>query len=285
MKIRQVTIHADAQTPFQMLHTSDNHICLADMRDDERKQELAVSRADMFTKGHLNKLTESVEEIVAYAKDHELTLLHTGDMIDFVSEANLDYARKVFEGIDLFMAAGNHEFSLYVGEAWEDEAYKAQSFEKVKNAFQGDFWFQTREVNGVKFVAVDNNYYYVTPKQLELFKEAASDGMPLVLVVHNPLYSEDTYNKVMEGKKETDPPYLFGCPENKLRSLEKYRYLQQKPDDTTQEFLQFCESLPNLKAVIAGHLHTYYETRLDNGVMQYIASSVGESDVILYTFL
>jgi len=205
-------------------------------------------------------------------------------MIDFVSEANLDYCRKLFQEIDLFMAAGNHEFSLYVGEAWEDEAYKRKSFDKVRNAFQGDFWFQTRVINGVKFVAVDNNYYYVTPKQLELFQKSVSDGMPVVLLVHNPLYSKDTYKKVMEGKKESDPPYLFGCPEHLLGSLETYRYLQQKPNETTKEFLNLCESLPNLKAVLAGHLHAFYETKLDTGIPQYVASSVGESDVILYTF-
>lgn len=285
MNIRHITINVNAETPFQMLHTSDNHLCLADARDDERKNLLAASRADSFTGGHPEKLTEAVEEIAAYAKENNLTLIHTGDMIDFVSEANLDYSRKIFKGIDVFMAAGNHEFSLYVGEAWEDEAYKAQSFEHVKAAFQGDFWFQTRIVNGVKFIAVDNNYYYVTPEQLTLFKEATADGMPCVLIVHNPLYSEDMHKQVMEGKKESDPPYLFGCPEHLLRSLNDHRYRQQKPDETTTEFLHYCETLPNLKAVLAGHLHEFFESKLDSGIPQYVASSVAEADVILYEFV
>lgn len=285
MKIRHITIEAGAEKPFRMLHTSDNHLCLADERDDERKNQLAAERADCFTGGHPEKLTDAVEEIVAYARENSLTLLHTGDMIDFVSEANLDYVRKVLEGIDVFMAAGNHEFSLYVGEAWEDEAYKAQSFAHVKEAFQGNFWFQTREVNGVRFIAVDNNYYYVTKEQLKLFKEAVADGMPCVLILHNPLYSEDMYKCVMEGKSESDPPYLFGCPEPLLRSLEEHRYQQQKPDETTKEFLQICEDLPNLKAVLAGHLHVFCEAKLNSGVPQYVAASVAESDVILYEFV
>jgi len=285
MNIRRITIHADAMKPFQMLHTSDNHLCLADERDDERKNKLAVSRTECFAQDHPENLTRYMEEIAAYAKVNNLTLLHTGDIIDFVSEANLDYCRKVLEGVDVFMAAGNHEFSLYVGEAWEDEAYKAKSFEHVKEAFQGDFWFQTRIVNGVKFIAVDNNYYYVTQKQLALFKEAVADGMPVVLIMHNPLYSKDTYEKIMAGKKKSDPPYLFGCPGELLGELEEYRYRQQLPNETTKEFLELCEALPNLKAVLTGHLHAYFETVLDSGVPQYVAPGGYDGDVILYDFV
>ena len=36
---------------------------------------------------------------------------------------------------ECFMAAGNHEYSLYVGEAFEDEAYKIQSFALVQIRF------------------------------------------------------------------------------------------------------------------------------------------------------
>ncbi|MBQ3178530.1 MAG: metallophosphoesterase [Clostridia bacterium] len=285
MLITEITIPVGAEKPFRMLHMSDNHLSLADERDNERKNTLAAARANAFTGNHPEKLLENLADLMDFAKKENLTILHTGDMIDFVSEANMDYTKKAFEGADVFAAAGNHEFSQYVGEAWEDEEYKAQSFAHVKEAFPGDFWFQTRIVNGVKFIAVDNNYYYVTEEQLHLFRDAVSDGMPAVLIMHNPLYSEDMYAKVTAGKKPQDPPYLFGCPEPLLRTLDDHRYRQQKPDETAVRFLELCNSLPNLKAVLSGHLHKYFASQLDSGVPQYVAGAGYHAEANLYTFI
>ena len=285
MKIREITIPVGAEKPFSVLHTSDNHICLADERDDERKRKLAEERGCCFAKEHPERLTEMTEEIFAYAKEHNLLILHTGDLIDFVSEANLDYTKKLMEGADVFVAAGNHEFSLYVGEAWEDEAYKAQSFEHVKAAFPGNFWFQTRMIGGVKFIALENGYYYVTEEQLRLFKEATAEDVPTVLMVHNPLYSEDTFRKYKEGRPASDPAYLFGCPEDLMWDWEENRRLQQRPDEVTKEFMAYCEKLPCLKAVLAGHMHEFIASTLDSGIPQYVVGAGYKSDVNLYTFV
>ena len=285
MKIREIQIPVGATVPFKMLHTSDNHICLADERDNERKRELAAKRDAAFNAEEPGRLYRYLEEILDYAREHDLPVIHTGDFIDFVSYANLDYARKALEGLDVFMAAGNHEFSLYVGEAFEDEAYKAQSFDLVQSAFPGDFWFQTRLINGIRFVAIDNNYYYITEEQMRLFKEVAEQGEPIVLIMHNPFYSEDLYRQVMEGKPADAPPYLIGCPEELLRSLSEKRYIQQKPNALTLEFLDYCNHLPNLKAVIAGHLHAFYVSRLDSGVPQYVVDGSYHGEANVYEFV
>jgi len=285
MTIRHIQIPVGASAPFKMLHTTDNHICLADERDNERKRELAAHRDAAFNEDKPGHLFRCTQDILNYARENHLPVLHTGDFIDFVSHANLDYARKAFEGLDVFMAAGNHEFSQYVGEAFEDEAYKAQSFELVKSAFQGDFWFQTRMINGVMFVAIDNNYYYIVEEQMRLFKEVAEQGYPIVLLMHNPFYSKDLYRQVMEGKPADAPPYLIGCPENLLRKLPEKRYIQQKPNALTLEFLEYCNHLPNLKAVLTGHLHDYYESCLDNGVPQYVCAAGYRDEAIVYEFV
>lgn len=285
MTFRNIQIPVGATSPFKMLHTSDNHICLADERDNERKRELAARRDAAFNGDEPGRLYRCTQEILDYAREQNLPVIHTGDFIDFVSYANLDYARKAFEGLDVFMAAGNHEFSLYVGEAFEDEAYKAQSFEMVKSAFQGDFWFQTRLINGVRFVAIDNNYYYIVEEQMRLFKEVAEQGEPIVLLMHNPLYSEDLYRQKMVGKPEGAPPFLFGCPEELLRDLPEKRYIQQKPNALTLEFLDYCNHLPNLKAVLTGHLHDFYASRLESGVPQYVCAAGYRDEAIVYEFV
>ena len=285
MLIREITIPVGAVEPFSVLHTSDNHICLADERDNERKRKLAAERGMAISKGHPEQLTQKTEEIFAYAKEHQLPVFHTGDLIDFVSEANLDYARNLLKDADVFVAAGNHEFSQYVGETWEDEAYKAQSFEHVKAAFPGDFWFQIRMINGVKFIALENGYYYVTEEQLRLFKEATAEDVPTVLLVHNPLYSADTFHKYKDGRPASEPAYLFGCPEDLMWDWEESRRLQQRPNEVTKEFMRYCEQLSCLKAVLAGHMHVFLDCKLDSGIPQYVASGGYKSDVNVYTFV
>ena len=285
MKIRKIELTIGADEPFRALHSSDGHLCLADERDGERKVKLAQSRGNSFTGGHPERLCELAEEVFAAARERNELLLYTGDFCDFVSKANLEYAKKLFSSVDAFVCAGNHEFSQYVGEAWEDEAYKAQSFGEVCAAFpNNDIWYAERMINGVRFVAIDNNYYYVLPEQLERFRAACSDGTPVVLLVHNPLYSRDTYEKVMRGKKPDDPPYLFGCPDELLTSLNDHRRRQQTPDGVTKEFLAFCESTPNLRAVLAGHLHAFAETKLDSGIPQIIAGGGYCDECIEYDF-
>ena len=274
MKIRTIELNIGAEKPITVLHASDNHLCFADLRDNERKVNLGISRADSFTGGHPERLPGYAEELFALAKERAETIIYTGDFIDFVSVANLEYAKKLFSGADVFMAAGNHEYSLYVGEAWEDENYKKQSFDDVLEAFPGNnIWYDERVIGGVKFVAVDNNYYYIMPGQFERFRAACSDGMPVVLCVHTPLYSENTYETLMAGKDVTKAlPFLMGTPAHLLDKTSNGGAKRQYPDELTLEFLDFCNHTPNLKAVIAGHVHRYAETVLDSGIPQVMAA-------------
>lgn len=279
MTIRKIRLDVGADKPFTLFHMSDNHICLADGRDNERKNALAVRRNGEFTRtSYPERQTKVTEELLDYVREKKMPLLHTGDFIDFTSEANFDYARRVLAGVDVLMAVGNHEFSQYVGEAWEDEAYKAETMESVLAAFPAGILFGVRVIQGVKIITLDNNYYYVTPELLARLKAELSDGIPAILAMHNPLFSEDLYAQVTVGKKPEDPPYLVGCPEECLRSLSEHRYNQQKPDAVTLDFLHFCESCPNLRAVLAGHLHTFYESKLNSGIPQIVctASCIGE---------
>jgi len=272
----ELTIGLDA--PVTLLHISDTHLALADERDCERKRELAERRAPSFRRAE-----EMLQAASQMQKETGHLIIHTGDLLDFVSEANLDRAKAFVTENDVFFAAGNHEFSQYVGEAWEDEAYKAVSMDSVLAAFPEGILFGVRVIHGVKIITLDDNYYYVTPELLARLKEELSDGVPAILAMHNPLFSEDLYAQVMAGKAPDAPPYLLGCPEERLRTLSEKRYNQQKPNDITLEFLHFCESCPNLKAVLAGHLHKFYESRLDSGTPQYVCAASYRGEIIEYT--
>ena len=286
MKIRTIELEIGVEKPFRVLHATDNHLCLADLRDNERKVQLGINRTRVFAGDHPENLTRYAEELFALSREKGEPIIYTGDFNDFVSAANLEYAKKLFTGADVFMAAGNHEYSLYVGEAWEDEDYKKQSFDDVLAAFPcNNIWYDERVIGGVKFVAVDNNYYYIMPEQFERFRAACSDGMPVVLCVHTPLYSENTYETLMRGKDVTKAlPFLMGTPAHLLDKTSNGGAKRQYPDELTLEFLDFCNHTPNLKAVIAGHIHAYSATVLDSGIPQISATlgSAGEINEITF---
>ena len=178
LNIKEITIEVGATKPFDVMHLSDTHITLADDRNDERKMLLACRRSRYMGYGE-----HYLDEAIRYANERGMYMMHTGDMIDFVSEANLDVTAKHMIMADWFVAAGNHEYSKYVGEAKEDEAYKNDSREAVQGAFPNDLTFASRVINGVNFVAVDDVYYNFTRNQLEHMKKEMAKGLPVIMLL------------------------------------------------------------------------------------------------------
>ena len=270
MTITKTRLEIGLEKPFRALHMSDNHIALADNRDDERKIKLAESRTAAFNHGKPgNVAMEEYALQLDYARSHRLPVLYTGDLCDFVSYKNLDYARDTLKDIDYFMAVGNHEFSLYVGEAFEDLPYKMKSFDLVQSYFRNDLHFASRVMGGVNFVALDNGYYRFDADQLVRMKREIEKGLPIVLMMHNPLHTQQLYDEMMTNRKQPCA-YLPGTPDALMTGYDEYRLRQQQADADTMAFIDYIYAQPLIRAVLAGHLHFNYETRLPSGIMQYV---------------
>ncbi len=257
-----------AEKPFRLLHISDTHLCLADERDNERKNKLAEGRKKVFGDGE-DALAWSIEK----SKELDALLVHTGDLLDFVSEANIDAAKKFTDENDCFFAAGNHEFSLYVGEAWEDKAYRDQSLDKVQAAFKNDIRFCSRVVNGINLIAIDNSYYRFEQEQLDALKAEVKRGLPILLFMHNPMHTDEFYNyrRNVEGVKIA---YLTGTPAEMMQDYDDHRFRQQCPDEITIEATDYIANEPMIKALFTGHLHFSHETPY-YGRMQYVTGGAG----------
>jgi 3',5'-cyclic AMP phosphodiesterase CpdA len=263
MKIIENVIEIGLEKPFEVLHASDTHLALADDRDDQRKLDLAKQRYQYF-----DYALGNVKFMSDYAKEHNLTIVHTGDLIDFVSELNLDVAREFTSNNDVFFAAGNHEFSLYVGEAFEDEAYRNISLKKVQSAFTNDIRFSVREIGGINFVAIDNSYYFFEQSQLDGLKEVAKQGKPMVLLMHNPIYTKDFFEYKI--KNYPDAAFLNGVPNELMTGYAKDRFIQQKGDAVTFKTCDYIKSEPLIKAILCGHLHEDYVDTIRDDLKQYV---------------
>ncbi|MBO4884839.1 MAG: metallophosphoesterase [Clostridia bacterium] len=269
MRLVKTRIDVGAGKPFRALHLSDNHLCYADMRDGQRKVDLAGRRHAAFSRDGATP-EALLNEHLTYARENGLPVLYTGDLIDFVSYQNLERAKAALDGLDYFMAVGNHEFSLYVGEAFEDVPYKMRSYDLVQSFFGNDLLFDSREMFGVNFVAVDDGYYRFDARQLERLKAEAAKGLPIVLMLHNPLHTDALYDMMM---KVHPCAYLTGTPAAMMAGYDDYRRRQQLPDEDTLAFIDYVYSQPLIRAVLAGHLHAEWEGPLPSGVTQYVADS------------
>ena len=261
-------IKVGAEKPFRFLHMSDTHFTLADERDNKRKNDLAKQRSQWHSDAE-----EISAEVEAFAKEHQLLIAHTGDYIDFVSEANLDRLRKFTEDNDVFMAAGNHEFSLYVGEAFEDAAYRNRSLGKVQACASNNIRFDSRKINGVNLIAIDNGYYLFDREQLDALKREAEYGLPMILFMHTPLYDKELYQIMGDHGCLGVAAYMVATPEELMKGYSKERYRQQKADEITEETVEYIRSQPLIKAIFCGHLHDFVsETAFTDGVSQYVSN-------------
>lgn len=279
LKITSVTVKAGAEKPFKALQISDSHLCLADARENDRKRKLAKSRFVHFSKGE-----KCLDASLAYAAENNELLLYTGDLIDFVSEENLEAIHKKLKPATAYGSSGNHEFSQYVGEAREDAAYKAQSFERVQKAYPNDLTLCSRIVNGINFVAFDDVYYNMTADQLARFKAEAAKGLPIVALCHCPLYTPELFDTVMQ-KPGARCSYLVGVPDSKTKNYEPHRYIQQRPDRQTLDFIQWLKDQSLLKAIFCGHLHFGWSGQFSATAKQYVvgANYSGQAYEISFT--
>ena len=279
VELRPLSIEVGASIPFKAVHLSDTHLVRADATDnDARKIELAAQRYPQMGYGE-RYLTEAV----MYARRQNAILLHTGDLYDFVSGANLKLAELLFGADDWFACVGNHEFSQYVGEAKEDAEYKAVNAGRVDAVWPNGISFDSRIVNGVNFVAVDDTYYNFTADQMSLMEKEVKKGLPIVMMCHVPIHMENHYAELMRRTGGVCS-YEVGVPDELIDTWKKEpgipsgeewrdRRVQQRADAATLEFVKYLRAQPLLKAILSGHTHAFWQERFSPTAIQYVCSA------------
>lgn len=278
LNVTRHTVSVGANRPFSVLHVSDTHLAFCDGRDNERKIKLASSRF-----GEMARAEHYLDEALRLAEREHLMFVHTGDLIDFTSQANFDMVRGHLVGVDSLACAGNHEFSQYVGEAKEDAAYKAASYAEVQKHYPNDLTFFSREVHGVNFIAVDNVYYDFTEAQLALLEKEIAKGLPIVVLCHVPLYSEALHARLLaaQGGKCA---YMCGTPDALLGS-DPVRVEQQRANAVTKAFVERLRKEPLVKAILCGHVHCPESDRFSPTAMTYVAGANYLGDVSRIDFV
>ena len=121
------------------------------------------------------------------------------------------------------------------------------------------------DFNGIRFVCIDDSTYEILPEQLEFFREQIKSGLPLLLLMHIPIY--------MPGRT-----LGYGCGHPKWgektdRNYEIERREKWRKEGHTQVTMDFCEEVfnaPNLLTVLAGHTHQQ-SLDIKNGIPQVVS--------------
>jgi len=261
LKAKAISIAAGATKPFSVLHVSDTHLTAVYPHEDKWKQEMARADTPIFGA----KQEEALSEAVAYAGRHCDFLLHTGDLIDFVSESNLDIAKRLLPG-GCLGALGNHEYSHYgwlVKKAGTAGPGRDETRKMLSKFCPFRLPMAAKEVNGVIFVAMDDADGTVSEDQVGKFRRIAAMGRPIILCQHVPFYTPGICKVGKRWwKKGTDE----ANPELKLPDFQR-----QRSDAATCEFIEYLKGEPLLKGILSGHLHMFAEDRFSPTAMQYVA--------------
>lgn len=251
-------VSVGAAAPFKIIHISDTHFTLADSRDNSEKNRMALSRRRIFSN------SESVRDTAErLSRELKCPIIHTGDYYDFLTEANLDELSRFVTENDVFYVAGNHDFSHYLGEEFEDEDYKLRSCERVQSLHKNNIRMSSRVINGVNFVALDDSYFQFHPDHPEFLLSEAEKGLPMVILYHKPVCCSEMLSFALERNRLGG---LVGIPDEYIDGRDEFWNREHTMTDATSRTIDLINSLDNVKCIINGHLHEDHVCRTDSGV-------------------
>lgn len=253
------TLEIGLQKPLKILHITDSHLPLCSDSDREEMIRQSKHRDERSSLQYL-------QEQMAYGEEHCDIIVHTGDLIDFISKPCLEFARDFLKNEKLLFIAGNHEYAKYDGKT-EDMTYRMSSLQEMGGGLGVDIFFNSRIVGGVNFVGIDDSYHQVEEGQLIRLKKEVRKGYPIILFMHAPLYENELY------KKSYDFWHGEICVVNSDSTLHPEVIGDMaEPYASTKLFYEFVTNEPLIKAVLTGHLHFGFESRLPGGTIQYVTN-------------
>ncbi len=245
--------------PVKVVHIADTHL----FRDDDRgipyrafsgRMAKAYNETTHFKTGTTTNPEEAFEKTLAFAKEENADVITlVGDLFSFPSEAAIEWALSKLEdtGIPYIYIAGNHDWHYEGMEGTLESLRDTWIKKRLLPLYQGNNPLMAAyDIKGIRFLAIDNSTYQINEEQLSFLTEHIESGMPLVLLIHIPLYAP--------GK-----PMGFGCGHpNWGAATDRNFELERRPKwpegghtSTTFQFHKQVFSAPNLLGIFSGHIH------------------------------
>jgi predicted phosphodiesterase len=266
--------------PLKVLVAGDTHLFMDDARGEpfrscSGRMAKAYNQTRHFRSGAPTNPQESFEKTLAIAREERVDLLAlVGDIFSFPSEAAVEWAHAQLTaaGVPYLYVAGNHDWH-YEGVEGSGAALRAEwTAKRLKPLYQGRPPLMSAvDVKGVRFVAIDDSTYEILPEQLAFFREQVASGLPLVLLMHIPLYAPGRDVGFGCGHP------AWGAKSDRNWEIERrLKWPEAGHTTVTTAFHREVFAAQNLLGVFAGHTH---QPSLDcvNGLPQFVtqANAVG----------
>lgn len=264
MEIIKSELVLGVEKPFTFLQITDTHLTYTDDNDSPERREFAAQRRRDFFSG----AEENMAVIRQYVAQTGYPIVHTGDLMDFITPENLRICQDLVRDTDMMLVAGNHEQARCVNNVFCPEDYaqdlkrRDETYAEIQPWFDNDLRFFCRQIGGVNFVGIDNGDYQISREQLEALKAVADEDRPILLFMHIPLYSRELQARHYDC-------YL-APPEEVLATYTPWQVYEQKADEQTLEACRYIRSQPLIKCVICGHLHFNHETQTPGEIRQIV---------------
>ena len=264
--------------PFSILHISDTHLTAVYPHETARRRKTAAERSAVFG----GQQEAAIRASLDWAAKNDELVVHTGDLIDFQTEANLDLVRGIFGGkVRILGTVGNHEsWGERDGDPPDGSAeLRVINARALSAAYPFDLEFSNAIVNGVNFVLLDDSDGTVGESQVERFSAEVKKGLPIVLCLHVPIFTDWIFRATVRHwrfrnrKFRNDRVSPFGDSK------------RQMEDKTTAEFIRYLKSERLLKGILAGHEHVSMSDRFSDTAMQYVVGgnySFHATEILLF---
>ena len=244
---------------IKVIHIADTHLFMDDDRGIpytkfSKRMAKAYNQTTHFKTREKTTPMECFENTLAYAKEVNADVITlVGDIFSFPSELAVEWVNSKLEAIDIpyIYVAGNHDWH-YEGMSGKLDTLRDTWIDnRLLSLYQGNNPLMAAyDIKGIRFLAIDNSTYEINDEQLAFFSEHAASGMPLVLLVHIPMYAP--------GKGIS-----FGCGNpNWNASTDRNYKLEKRPrwpvtghTKTTFNFYDEVFNSPNLLGIFTGHIH------------------------------
>lgn len=279
LDVRTYRVEVGATKPFRVLHFSDTHLNFMDVSEtlaNEAYYRHAYRRWKRFPQA-ANSFHATLDRI---DETHPDLVVHTGDLIDFSTAANLRFLRRNrLSGGSILCAIGNHEYENPDGNYSPD---KASCRDRVAAFASNGLTLSSRTVNGVVFVAFDNALHNVSAELSRKILAEFDRGLPVVLCCHiAPWYSEAF--RVRKLRKNIEISLFSGGKPEDWEDVPPPPNIWEAFDEATRDFWLQVKERANFKAVLCGHAHLAYDEPFGCGHM-YLAGGNYEGCLNEYSF-
>ena len=260
MDQEKVSFYSDViKEKIKVIHIADTHLYMDDDRgipflNYSNRMAKAYNQTTHFKTRKKTNPKKSFEEALTLAKELNADVITlVGDIFSFPSELAVEWVLSKLKdiGIPYIYIAGNHDWH-YEGMKGKLTSLRDKWIEKrLKPLYQGNNTLMAAyDIKGIRFLAIDNSTYEINEEQLIFFSKQVATGLPLVLLVHIPMYAP--------GKKISfgcGNPFWGATTDRNFKLERRPKWPENGHTKTTFEFYKKVFDSSNVMGIFAGHIH------------------------------